>query len=72
MKVRRQAAKGSSSKDGDGSGVHPPLHPALEAFAHAVAAILVERHGQRKRRELKEDGEASGEPPRDFDRSDDP
>ena len=46
-----------------------PLPPALEAFAQAVAGILVERHLERKRMKRKTDGEPSVKTPRDSRRS---
>ena len=45
--------------------LHQPLHPAMEAFAQAMADILVQRHVERKRLKIKEHGGASVKTPGD-------
>ncbi len=42
-----------------------PLHPSLEAFAQAMADILVERHLERKRAKMEEHDVATVKTPGD-------
>jgi len=63
--VNGRAAKGIRRDDGQDPGVHQQLHPALEAFARAMADILVERHLERKRLKIKEHGGATVKTPGD-------
>jgi len=63
--MTRKATKGSKY---NGDGIQDPLHPSLEAFAQALAGILVDRHLERKQRKTNEHCGASVKTPGDLSR----